>query len=510
MSFWSWVASCPEVLELSTVKTALQSLGFDAASASLKTSDIARLCESILDPEDLLANPIIRSSILSNIPDQARKTEHFKKITALHEEVSVRSPSAEQLTRLLKLFSLDTCDNASSNKSSFDKSCQQSSDYMLFAHQRDVLKRALISLRDRKSCLVHMPTGTGKTRTAMTLIAQWLNNNNGPVVWVTYSKELILQAANEFRKCWKHQGQYEADVRFYTGDASTLTPESLDSFDICFTSFAKIGREASSEKSTLKSLAQHTSLVVVDEAHQALAPSYKEAIDQFVFFQNNSALLGLTATPGRTTSDQEESNIELSRLFGHSKVTLQIHGYKSPIDYLIQNGYLAKPEYEIITGEEDTGKYHIKDLISKIKDSISGGHERIIVFTNSVEESRVCTGILQFLGIAAYSVNADVNLDERSKYYREYLSDRKDPIVLCNYGVLTTGFDAPKTSCVIIARPVSSLIVYSQIVGRALRGPAANGTKYAKIITMLSSGDKEFLDLVSAFDRWNYQWSSIQ
>ena len=181
-------------------------------------------------------------------------------------------------------------------------------------------------------------------------------------------------------------------------------------------------------------------------------------------------MLGLTATPGRTTSDQEESNIELSRLFGHSKVTLQVHGYKSPIDYLIQNGYLAKPEYEIITGEEDTGRYHIKDLISKIKDSISGGHERIIVFTNSVEESRVCTGILQFLGISAYSVNADVNLDERSKYYREYLSDRKDPIVLCNYGVLTTGFDAPKTSCVIIARPVSSLIVYSQIVGRALRG----------------------------------------
>ena len=282
---------------------------------------------------------------------------------------------------------------SSSNKSSFDKSCQQSSDYMLFAHQRDVLKRALTSLRDRKSCLVHMPTGTGKTRTAMTLIAQWLNNNNGPVVWVTYSKELILQAANEFRKCWKHQGQYEADVRFYTGDASTLTPDSLDSFDICFTSFAKIGREASSGKSTLKSLAQHTSLVVVDEAHQALAPSYKEAIDQFVFFQNNSALLGLTATPGRTTSDQEESNIELSRLFGHSKVTLQIHGYKSPIDYLIQNGYLAKPEYEIITGEEDTGKYHIKDLISKIKDSISGGHERIIVFYCAMSLMNPCKTI---------------------------------------------------------------------------------------------------------------------
>ena len=510
MSFWSWVAKSPEVLELRTVKTALMSVSLDTSSTSLDTSDIAELCESILDAEDLLANPIIRSSILSNIPEQVRSSEHFKKIALAHEEISVRSPTADQLSRLLKLFSLDVCDSLVSNKSVFDKSCHQSADYMLFSHQRDVLKRALISLHETKRCLVHMPTGTGKTRTAMTLIAQWLNNNNGSVVWVTYSKELILQAANEFRKCWKQQGQYETDIRFYTGDASTLDTESLDSFDICFTSFAKIGREASSEKSTLKLLAQHTSLVVVDEAHQALAPSYKEAIDQFVFFQNNSALLGLTATPGRTTSDQEESNIELSSLFGHSKVTLQIDGYKNPIDYLIQNGFLAKPEYEIITGEEDTGKYHIKDLISKIKNSISDGHERIIVFTNSVEESRVCTGILRFLRIAAYSVNADVNLDERSKYYREYLSDRKDPIVLCNYGVLTTGFDAPKTSCVIIARPVSSLIVYSQIVGRALRGPAANGTKYAKIITMLSSGDKEFLDLVSAFDRWNYQWSSIQ
>ena len=251
----------------------MQSLGFDA-SASLKTSDIARLCESILDLK-IFANPIIRSSILSNIPDQARKTEHFKKLLRCTRRFGKIPADDQQTTEIIQL---ETCDNASSNKSSFDKSCQQSSDYMLFAHQRDVLKRALISLSDSKSCLVHMPTGTGKTRTAMTLIAQWLNNNNGSVVWVTYSQELILQAANEFRKCWKHQGQYEADVRFYTGDASTLTPESLDSCDICFTSFAKIGREASSEKSTLKSLAQHTSLVVVDEAHQALAPSTKKQL----------------------------------------------------------------------------------------------------------------------------------------------------------------------------------------------------------------------------------------
>ena len=55
---------------------------------------------------------LLESSILSNIPEKARSTEHFKKITAVHEEVSVRSPSADQLSKLLKLFSLETCDNA--------------------------------------------------------------------------------------------------------------------------------------------------------------------------------------------------------------------------------------------------------------------------------------------------------------------------------------------------------------------------------------------------------------
>ena len=90
------------------------------------------------------------------------------------------------------------------------------------------------------------------------------------------------------------------------------------------------------------------------------------------------------------------------------------------------------------------------------------------------------------------------------------MSDQKKAIVLCNYGVLTTGFDAPKTSCVIIARPINSLIIYSQTVGRALRGPAANGTKYAKIITVVPNENKEFLDLVEAFNRWNEQWRTVK
>lgn len=53
---------------------------------------------------------------------------------------------------------------------------------------------------------------------------------------------------------------------------------------------------------------------------------------------------------------------------------------------------------------------------------------------------------------------------------------------LCNYGVLTTGFDAPKTTYIAIARPTTSQVLYEQIVGRGLRGPKFGGTEYCTII----------------------------
>jgi len=54
--------------------------------------------------------------------------------------------------------------------------------------------------------------------------------------------------------------------------------------------------------------------------------------------------------------------------------------------------------------------------------------------------------------------------------------------VLCNYGVLTTGFDAPKVRCVVVARPTASPILYEQMIGRGMRGPEFGGTDRCLII----------------------------
>ncbi len=53
---------------------------------------------------------------------------------------------------------------------------------------------------------------------------------------------------------------------------------------------------------------------------------------------------------------------------------------------------------------------------------------------------------------------------------------------LCNYGVLTTGFDAPSVRCVVVARPTASRILYEQMIGRGLRGPLFGGTEECLVI----------------------------
>ena len=514
MSFWNWAAQSESIHLLQNAKEALFAINRQNISQQTKSEEnqVARLYKAVLSPEELVANPIIRAEIISNIPESARESERFQKIKTLHEKIATNQPNAEQVENLLYLLGCKQKTlEVERNANTIDTSINHKAQYCLFQHQRKVLVKAnsLLSSREKR-CIIHMPTGTGKTRTAMTLIAQWLNNNKGPVVWMTYSKELILQAAEEFRKCWSHQGQYDAKIYFYTGEVDTYSASKKD-FDICFTSFGKAGREASGKgNGYLKDIANRTSLLVIDEAHQSMAPTYKEAIDSFIFYHGNSSLLGLTATPGRTTSDRQEENIELSQLFAHQKVTLEFDNHTSPIEYLLTNGFLAKPQYEIIKIPETEKSISSATLIAKIQESIEEGHQRIIVFSKSVNEAQLCTGVLEYLGISSFSISAEDNIDKRSVAYQEFLSDQKKPIVLCNYGVLTTGFDAPKTSCVIIARPINSLIVYSQTVGRALRGPAANGTEYAKIITIVPNDNKEFLDLVESFNRWNDQWSSVK
>lgn len=230
-----------------------------------------------------------------------------------------------------------------------------SPNYSLFAHQRDVASRATETLKkEPRRVLVHMPTGAGKTRTAMHIIAKYLIENEEAVVcWLANSAELLEQAAEEVERSWSVLGNRPIDLyRFWGNRELDLTKVTNG---VLVAGFGKIYGAYKRYLNSVVSLGDRASLIVVDEAHQAIAPTYRSVIDTLATKQPKNALLGLTATPGRSWNEIDKDE-ELSDYFAREKVTLAVKGYPDPVSYLIAEGYLAKPLFRTLKIETDLPK----------------------------------------------------------------------------------------------------------------------------------------------------------
>lgn len=408
--------------------------------------------------------------------------------------------------------------------------------YSLFKHQRDAVNKVKMKLLNHPyKVLLHMPTGSGKTRTAMNLLCDYLRNNEPSfVVWLAASEELCDQASEEFEKAWVYLGNREINIYRFWGkhqlDFSNLSRDA-----ILFGSMQKLNNLGNERDfNSILNLAHMTNYIVMDEAHQAVAPTYQTNLITLFNWNNNESnikyLLGLSATPGRTWNDPEADR-KLSDFFGKNKVKLDISGYSSPVDYLTDNGYLAKVNYRSINYQS------INDLTAEERDSIinnfeipndvliklgedeyrnlrivqeviqlSTRHKRIIVFAPSVESSNVIANVLQSYNIMAFSITSQSDSYTRKKNIVEFKTQSEKLIVLCNYGVLTTGFDAPLTSAAIIARPTLSLVLYSQMIGRAIRGEKAGGNAEAEIVSVIDQNLPGFNSVSEAFENWEDIW----
>lgn len=98
---------------------------------------------------------------------------------------------------------------------------------------------------------------------------------------------------------------------------------------------------------------------------------------------------------------------------------------------------------------------------------------RIICFACNVTHSRFLADVLSFVGVEAAHVDGNTSEHARRSVIARFRAGTLH--VICNYGVLSTGFDAPNADTVVIARPTRSAVLYSQMVGRGLRGPAMGG-----------------------------------
>ena len=402
------------------------------------------------------------------------------------------------------------------------------STYGLFAHQRTAKRKVEQLLSDEpRRALLHMPTGSGKTRTAMNLIADWLRSREPTVVvWLAHSEELCEQAATEFERAWSHLGDRDVQVFRMWGANSPETGSMRDGIVV-----AGLGKTSALLNRSLEAalrLVDSASLVVMDEAHQAIAPTYKEILN---LLSIDAALIGLTATPGRTWNDPMKDK-ELVDFFASKRVRLEVDGYSNPIEYLVEDGYLARTNFKAIKygGVGRLSQDQLRELethmdvpsgvlesvaedqqrnlviMSEVESILRSGHKRVLVFAATVAHSRLLAAVLEARGHRASHVAGDTPSGERQRLIAEYSTKSDEPMVLCNFGVLTTGFDAPQTSAALIARPTKSLVLYSQMVGRATRGRRAGGNEHAEVRTVVDVNLPGFGDLGDAFENWEDVW----
>jgi superfamily II DNA or RNA helicase len=403
--------------------------------------------------------------------------------------------------------------------------------YPLFAHQRLAARKVSKQLYESPNrVMLHMPTGAGKTRTAMNVIAEHLRLHEPTlVIWLAHTEELCEQSASEFERAWSYLGNREIDVFRFWGNRTIPLETVRDG--ILIGGLAKMYSATKERLSFITSLASRTSLVVIDEAHSAIAETYKLILDALVKMRYpNPALLGLTATPGRTWADIQIDE-QLAKFFSRRKVTLEVEGYTNPVDYLIDEQYLARVDYkplfyeggiELSAADIRRVQEHFdipENILRRLAEdemrnlaiitaieALAKQHRRILVFAATVEHSNLLASVLQMRGYDASSVTGTTSNVMRTRTIDRFKQETQDVRIICNFGVLTTGFDAPKTSAALIARPTKSLVLYSQMVGRAIRGKQAGGNEIAEIVTVVDYDLPGFGSVAEAFNNWEDIW----
>jgi superfamily II DNA or RNA helicase len=487
---------------------------------------------SAVSAERLVADPVERAHLLRLLPPEKREElagRLGRAGSAPTAAVLARLPWSSEQRRVFHGFLGLVVDRAPEAPVSSLRRVESA--YGLFPHQRTAASKArrLLYSGERRTVL-HLPTGGGKTRTAMNLVCDHLRHDEPTVVvWLARGRELLEQAALEFERAWAALGNREVVAIRMWGDAPTSLDDVTDG--VVILGLDKAGAAAKADHTFLDRLALRTTLTVFDETHQAIAPTYRRVLDALTL-RSDSSLLGLTATPGRTWADIAEDE-RLADLFAHQKVMLEIGGYDNPVTALIEQGYLARPTFRTVAAESGmklsaqdrrhlAASFDIPDMfIDRLTESVqwnlqvvrtildlAAQHRRILLFAASVEHSRLITAILSMLGVDADQVTAESSTRHRDRVISRFKGPGTRPMILSNFGVLTTGFDAPAASAAVIARPTRSLVLYSQMVGRVIRGPKAGGTPTCDIVTVVDPELPGFGDVAEAFTNWEDVWKA--
>lgn len=380
----------------------------------------------------------------------------------------------------------------------------------LHDYQRSIvadMTRLLASGDRRRRAIVSLPTGAGKTRVAVeAVIASIRSSSRGPVLWVAQSDELCEQAVQCFRQVWSAHGSEDETLkisRLWGGNSAEVSLYTSGPHVVVATI------QTLSSRMDRRSLAWLSSpgIVVIDEAHHAISPTYTGVLSwiESAGGVDPCPVIGLTATPFKGFDDAETARLARrfdQRLLPNAEEQPHLH------TRLQEQGILARVDHEILDppGSFDFSPEEIREI-----EMFGGQHfpetaarrlsedrrrnehivervlaspatERILLFAGSPDHARLLAALLTLQGRSAAAVVSETGGGARQHFIAEFKAGRIP--VLTNYGVLTTGFDAPKVDTLLIARPTFSPVLYQQMIGRGLRGPENGGKPRCRLITV--------------------------
>lgn len=430
--------------------------------------------------------------------------------------------------------------------------------YELLDYQFVIKQRALSVLNSGytlERLFIHMPTGTGKTKTSMHIIVNYFQfsmNYKGVVLWIAHTKELLQQAFDTFEDVWGHLGQGDCNAYRLWG-SSDIEDVKTPLNGIVFCGLQKLMSIFESNTALFDRLQQDCGLVVFDEAHKAAAKT-KAIIEKMMLMPegySNRALIGLSATPGRTTESSYNNNL-LANMFGNKLIGIdtdllnQINLGKlkalntvaedNIIRYFQERRILSKlkveklkystefSEVEIATLSKevqtlglDAGDFSPKQLkifaenknrniaiMTKLRE-LNSEKVPTIVFACSVTHARILSAMLTLEEIENSLVVGDMNPEEQKKAIDKFKNRENRTNIIINFEVLTTGFDSKNIRCVFIARPTKSIVLYSQMIGRGLRGPMMGGNEECLLVDIDDNLQK--YNSETAFGHFNDYWN---
>lgn len=347
----------------------------------------------------------------------------------------------------------------------------------------------------KRSIMLQMPTGTGKTRLFASIsrdLFDWGAEHKKAVkiLLLAHRIELIDQIDD-------HIGQK------YNMAHALIVSKSIEQ--------KKYSIQIGSVPTLIRRLSRWTDkdfdVIIIDEAHHVKADSYKRILKEFP----RAKVLGVTATPYRMNG--ASFHPEFDDLIVSKPVLnfIKAHWLSEYEYYSIRPNSRVQKEIDSITRFALDGDYLDAAMIdvmdkSEIRAGIVNSYERYargkkgIVYTiNREHNQHVCSRFVEH-GYKAVAIDSETPPEERKKLVDDFKRGRID--IICNVNIFSEGFDCPDLEFVQLARPTKSLAMYLQQVGRGLR-PAEGKDK---LVILDNVGLYNRFGFPSARRHWRYHF----